>query len=176
MVAEGTTGEALAARLRADGHHVDTTQSGQDALGRARARQYLIYFLSFELGGMDGVELMKEIRRVQPEASIIVTWRGPGTCEDEFVALAQRAVSGQADDTATNVLGRYGEAAHQRNSRANRTQYHGVGRHSRHRPLHSLREDEEVRYTEGVTQWRPDKNGLRPANYPKVLTNLPLVV
>ena len=41
---------------------------------------------------------MKEIRRVQPEASIIVTWRGPGTCEDEFVALAQRAVSRQADD------------------------------------------------------------------------------
>jgi DNA-binding NtrC family response regulator len=47
---------------------------------------------------MDGVELMKEIRRVQPEASIIVTWRGPGTCEDEFVTLAQRAVSRQADD------------------------------------------------------------------------------
>ena len=39
-----------------------------------------------------------EIRRVQPEASIIVTWRGPGTCEDEFVTLAQRAVSRQADD------------------------------------------------------------------------------
>lgn len=98
VIAEGTTGEALAARLRADGHHVDTTQSGQDALDRARARQYLFYFLNFQLGGMDGVELMKEIRRVQPEASIIVTWCGPGPCEDEFVALAQRAVSRQADD------------------------------------------------------------------------------
>ena len=98
VVAEGTRGEALAARLRADGHHVDTTQSGQDALDRARARQYLIYFLNFELEGMDGVELMKEIRRAQPEASIIVTCRGPGTYEDELVALAQRAVSAQADD------------------------------------------------------------------------------
>ena len=152
MVAEGTTGEALAARLRADGHHVDTTQSGQDALGRARARQYLIYFLNFEPGGMDGSELMKEIRRVQPEASIIVTWRGPGTCEDEFVALAQRAVSGQADDTATNVLGRYGEAAHRRNSATHWRQHQRVGRHSRHRPLHTLPEDQEVRYTEVATE------------------------
>ena len=42
--------------------------------------------------------LMKEIRRVQPEATIIVTWRGRGTSEDELGALARKAVSGQADD------------------------------------------------------------------------------
>jgi DNA-binding NtrC family response regulator len=98
VVSAGTAGEALAARLRADGHHVDTTRSGQDAIEWARAQRYLVYFVDFELGGMDGVELMKEIRRVQPEASIIVTWRGPGSCGDEFVALAQRVVSEQADD------------------------------------------------------------------------------
>ena len=98
VVSADTAGEALAARLRADGHHVDTTQSGQDAIERASAQQYLIYFVDFELGGLDSVELMKDIRRVQPEASIIVSWRGPGTCDDEFFALAQRAVSGQADD------------------------------------------------------------------------------
>lgn len=98
VVAEGTTGEALAARLREDGHHVDTTPSGQDAIDRAREQQYLNYLVNFEVAGMDGIEIMKEIRRVQPEASIIGTWRGPGTSEDEFVALAQRAVSGQTDD------------------------------------------------------------------------------
>jgi DNA-binding NtrC family response regulator len=97
VVSADTTGEALAAQLRADGHHVDTTRSGQDAIDRAGAQQYLIYFVDFELGAMDGVELMKEIRRVQPEASIIVTWRGPGTGEDEFAGLAQKAVSAQDD-------------------------------------------------------------------------------
>ena len=98
VVAVGTTGEALAARLRADGHHVDTTRSAQEAIEWASAQQYLIYFVDFELGAVDGVELMKEIRRVQPEASIVVTWCGPSTFESEFITLAQRAVSGQADD------------------------------------------------------------------------------
>jgi DNA-binding NtrC family response regulator len=98
VVAEGTAGETLAARLRTDGHHVDTTPSGQDAIDRARDQQYLTYFVNFEVGGMDGIEIMKEIRRVQPEASIILTCRGPGTNEVEFVALARWAVSGQADD------------------------------------------------------------------------------
>jgi DNA-binding NtrC family response regulator len=95
VVSAGTAGETLAARLRADGHDVDTTRSGQDAIDRAHAQQYLIYFVDFDLKGMGGVELLNKIRRVQPEASIIVTWRGPGTCEDEFVAQARRAVSGQ---------------------------------------------------------------------------------
>jgi ActR/RegA family two-component response regulator len=80
VVSADTVSEALAARLRADGHHVDTTRSGQDAIEWARAQQYLIYFVDFELGAMDGVELMKEIRRVQPEALIIVSWLGPGSC------------------------------------------------------------------------------------------------
>ena len=97
VVAEGTTGEALASRLQADGHHVDTTGSGQDAIDRAREQQYLTYFVNFKLGGMEGVEIMKEIFRVQPEATIIVTCRGHGTSEDEFVALAQKADSGPTD-------------------------------------------------------------------------------
>jgi len=98
VVAEGRTGDSLAARLRANGHHVDTTRSGQDSIDRAREQQYVIYFVDFEVGGMDGVDIMKEIRRVQPEATIIVTWRGPDTSEDELGALARKAVSGQADD------------------------------------------------------------------------------
>jgi DNA-binding NtrC family response regulator len=98
VVAEGTAGDALAARLRSDGHHVDTTPAGQDAIDRAREQQYLTYFVNFQVGGMDGVEIMKEIRRAQPEASIIFICRGPGTSEDELFALVQKAVSGQMDD------------------------------------------------------------------------------
>lgn len=77
VVSAGTAGEALASAVAGGrsscGH--DALRPGRNRSGRAQ--QYLIYFVNFELGGMDGVELMKEIRRVQPEASIIVTWRGP---------------------------------------------------------------------------------------------------
>ena len=95
VVAENTSGEALAARLRADGHHVDTIHSASEAIDRARDRQYLIYYIDFEMPGVDGVEIMNEIRRVQPEASIIVTCRGPGISEDDFASLAQSAAPGE---------------------------------------------------------------------------------
>jgi len=98
VVAENASGEALASRLRADGHHVDIAHSGLEAIDRARDRQYLTYFVNFEVAGMDGVEIMKEIRRVQPEASIIVTYPGSGTRGDEFLSMAQRAIAGQVGD------------------------------------------------------------------------------
>lgn len=98
VIAENAAGEALAAKLRADGHHVDIARSGQEAFERSREQQYLSYFVEFEVAGIDGVEIMKEIRRVQPEASIIVFCPGSGTQEDEFVAMAQRTAAGQTGD------------------------------------------------------------------------------
>ena len=98
VVAENAAGEALATRLRADGHHVDIARSGHEAIVRAREQQYLTYFVTFEVAGVDGLEIMKEIRRVQPEASIVVTCPGPGTHEDEFASMAQSAVAWQAGD------------------------------------------------------------------------------
>lgn len=96
VVAENAAGEALAAKLRADGHHVEIVRSRPEALDRAREQQYLTYFIELEVAGVDGVEIMQEIRRAQPEASIIVFCPGSGTHEDEFVSMAQRAAAGQA--------------------------------------------------------------------------------
>ena len=98
VVAENATGEALAAKLRAEGHHVDIARSGREAIDRAREQQYLTYFVEFEVAGMNGVEIMKEIRVAQPEASIILTCPGSGTPEDEFVSMVQTAASGRAAD------------------------------------------------------------------------------
>ncbi len=65
--------ESLAAWLREDGYLADTTSSGREALEKARAKEYAIYFLDLKMpGGMDGIETMMEIRKLQPEASIIV--------------------------------------------------------------------------------------------------------
>ena len=98
VVAENAAGEALTARLRADGHHVEITRSGREAIDRARDRLYLTYFVNYEVAGMDGVEIFKEIRRAQPEASIIVTCPGPATHQDEFISMARIAGALQAGD------------------------------------------------------------------------------
>src|SRR5215212_1841907 len=65
--------ESLAAWLREDGYHVDTAPSGRDAVEKAKQRDYAIYFVDLKMpGGMDGIETMMQIRRLHPEASIII--------------------------------------------------------------------------------------------------------
>jgi DNA-binding NtrC family response regulator len=65
--------ESLAAWLREDGYHVDTASSGRDAVEKAQKRDYAIYFVDLKMpGGMDGIETMMQIRRLHPDASIII--------------------------------------------------------------------------------------------------------
>jgi len=65
--------ESLAAWLREDGYAVDTASSGREAIERSGARDYAIYFIDLKMpGGMDGIETMMEIRRMRPDASIII--------------------------------------------------------------------------------------------------------
>src|SRR5436190_10490814 len=65
--------ESLAAWLREDGYVVDTAASGRIAVEKAQARDYAIYFIDLKMpGGMDGIETMMEIRRMHPDASIII--------------------------------------------------------------------------------------------------------
>ncbi len=65
--------ESLAAWLREDGYQVDTAVSGSVAIEMARQRDYAIYFIDMKMpGGIDGIETMMEIRKVHPEASIII--------------------------------------------------------------------------------------------------------
>ncbi len=65
--------ESLAAWLREDGYLVDTACSGKDALEKARSADYAIYFVDLKMpGGMDGIETMMAVRRLHPEASIII--------------------------------------------------------------------------------------------------------
>jgi DNA-binding NtrC family response regulator len=70
---EEVMSESLAAWLREDGYTVDTAASGREAIEKARAKEYAIYFLDLKMpGGIDGIETLMEIRRMQPEASIIM--------------------------------------------------------------------------------------------------------
>ena len=65
--------ESLAAWLREDGYLVDTASSGREAVEKARQKDYAIYFVDLKMpGGMDGIETMMQVRRLHPEASIII--------------------------------------------------------------------------------------------------------
>jgi len=70
---EETMTESLAAWLREDGYSVDVASSGREAIEKARAREYALYFVDLKMpGGLDGIETMMEIRKLQPRASVIV--------------------------------------------------------------------------------------------------------
>jgi DNA-binding NtrC family response regulator len=70
---EETMTESLAAWLREDGYTVDVASSGREAVEKARGREYAIYFVDLKMpGGLDGIETMMEIRKLQPQASVIV--------------------------------------------------------------------------------------------------------
>lgn len=70
---EEVMAESLAAWLREDGYAVDTAPSGRAAVSRARETDYAIYFVDLKMpGGMDGIETMMEIRRLRPDASVII--------------------------------------------------------------------------------------------------------
>jgi DNA-binding NtrC family response regulator len=65
--------ESLAAWLREDGYSVDTASSGRAAVDKATGRDYAIYFVDLKMpGGLDGIETMMQIRRLHPDASIII--------------------------------------------------------------------------------------------------------
>jgi len=70
---EETMTESLAAWLREDGYSVDVASSGREAMEKARVREYAIYFVDLKMpGGLDGIETMMEIRKLQPQASVVV--------------------------------------------------------------------------------------------------------
>ena len=65
--------ESLAAWLREDGYDVDSASSGKIAVEKSKGKDYAIYFIDLKMpGGMDGIETMMEIRKIHPEASIII--------------------------------------------------------------------------------------------------------
>lgn len=65
--------ESLAAWLREDGYSVDTAESGKDAIEKTKQKAYAIYFVDLKMpGGQDGIETMMEIRKIQPDSSIII--------------------------------------------------------------------------------------------------------
>jgi len=54
------------------GHHVSTCRDGAAALALAQQKPFDLAFLDIRMPGMDGVELLKRLREVCPDATYIM--------------------------------------------------------------------------------------------------------
>src|SRR5690348_18486812 len=75
-------------RIRMDGLTVDTASSGVVALDRISARDYDAIVSDIRIPGMDGLELLNEIRSQRPDTpTLMIT----GFADQELVVQALRA-------------------------------------------------------------------------------------
>jgi DNA-binding NtrC family response regulator len=65
--------ESLAAWLTEDRYPVDTAEDGASALRLAKENDYAICFVDLKMpGGMNGIEVLREIHKIRPDASIVI--------------------------------------------------------------------------------------------------------
>lgn len=62
------------------GYSIDTVESGAEALGLIRSRDYDFVFTDLKMPGMDGIEVTKSVRHLRPDIDVIVI-TGYGTIE-----------------------------------------------------------------------------------------------
>jgi len=64
--------ESMAAWLMEDGYLVETAESGHEAIELVKNNQFAICFIDLKMPGIDGIEAMMEILKIQPEISAII--------------------------------------------------------------------------------------------------------
>jgi two-component system, NtrC family, response regulator AtoC len=64
--------ESLANWLTEDGYQVDIASDGQAALGRLAERSYVIMLVDLKMPGMDGLQVLVEAKKKQPDLVVIL--------------------------------------------------------------------------------------------------------
>ncbi|MGA9750472.1 MAG: response regulator [Acidobacteriota bacterium] len=64
--------ETLGKRLTARGLYVEGTHSGEAALALLQARPFDVVLLDVRMPGMDGIQALREIKKVQPLVQVIL--------------------------------------------------------------------------------------------------------
>jgi DNA-binding NtrC family response regulator len=64
--------EVLGQLLTSEGYEVDLSSSGEEALNKFSARSFDLILLDLLMPGMDGIEVLKKIKKIDPLAAIII--------------------------------------------------------------------------------------------------------
>ncbi len=84
--------ESLAAWLREDGYTVDAASSGSEAVACARELDWALYFIDLKMPpGIDGIETMRQIREIRPDASVVII-TAYATVDTAITAMKEGAV------------------------------------------------------------------------------------
>lgn len=78
--------------LSADGDHVEVSNNGTDALQRFQSNQFDLLVTDFAMPGMNGLELMREVKKNQPETDFIII-TGYGTINSAVEAMRYGALN-----------------------------------------------------------------------------------
>lgn len=77
--------ERLKGILEDKGYRVATARDGAEAIEMVKSRHYDIIFLDVRLPGMDGVETFEQVKKIDPEATVIMM---TGYTEEDLVKRA----------------------------------------------------------------------------------------
>ncbi len=58
--------------LKGTGYQVDTAETGEEGIKKERSIKYDLIFLDLKMPGMDGIEALQEIRKVNREIQIYI--------------------------------------------------------------------------------------------------------
>ncbi len=64
--------EALAEVVEVEGYYVECAHTGGEAVARIRENDFDITFMDFKLPDMNGIESLFEIRRLKPDAKVMM--------------------------------------------------------------------------------------------------------
>ena len=84
--------EPLVTLLEMEGYSIETSESGEDGLTRLAERPFDLVLLDFALPGMDGLEVLHEIRERDPQLSVIMI-TAYGTVEKAVEAMQSGAAN-----------------------------------------------------------------------------------
>jgi len=88
---EETICVALSAWLAKEGYSVETAGSGQEALALMENKRCDLYLVDFKMPGMDGMQLLAEIKTRQPDATIIMI-TAHGSIQSAVEAMKRGAI------------------------------------------------------------------------------------
>jgi len=69
---------ALKGLFTKEGYEVETAESGEEALAKIRAGLFRVVITDLSLKGMNGLDLMRSVRQLDPGCSVLmITWNRP---------------------------------------------------------------------------------------------------